>query len=104
MVSPGQNTIANELLQMILNTKFTQVLCLLNQEFALTINHFKWIKDIAHNSYWINTQKCISKSGRPIASGIFNIFGQFESCLASEAQDEMIEWALEHKEELSETA
>ena len=49
-------------------------------------------------------QKCISKSGKPIASGIFDIFGRFESRLASEARDEMIEWALEHKEELSEMA
>ena len=49
-------------------------------------------------------QKCISKSGKPIASGIFDIFGRFESHLASEARDEMIEWALEHKEELSEMA
>ena len=89
---------------MILNAKFTHVLCLLNPEFALTINHFKWIKDITHNSYWIDMQKCISKSGKPIASGIFDIFGQFESQLASEARDEMIEWALEHKEELSEIA
>ena len=104
MASPVQNSIANELLQMISNAKFTQVLCLLNPEFALTINHFKRIKDIAHNSYWIDTQKCISKSGKPIASGIFDIFRQFESRLASEAWDEMIEWALEHKEELGEMA
>ena len=100
----GQNSIANELLQTILDAKFTQVLCLLNPEFAITINHFKRIKDIAHNNYWINTQKCITKSGKPIASGIFDNFGRFESCLACETRDEMIEWALEHKEELGETA
>ena len=47
MASPDQNSIANELLQTISNAKFTQVLCLLNPEFALTINHFKRIKDIA---------------------------------------------------------
>ena len=104
MASPDQNSIANEFLQMISNAKFTQVLCLLNPEFALTINHFKRIKDIAHGSYWIDTQKCITKSGKPIASGIFDIFGRFESWLASEARDEMIEWALEYKEELGETA
>ena len=104
MVSPGQNSIANELLQTISDTKFTQVLCLLNPEFALTINHFKRIKDIAHNNYWIDTQKCITKSGKPITSGIFDIFGRFESCLVCKARDEMIEWALEHKEELGETA
>ena len=75
MASPVQNSISNELLHMISNAKFTQVLCLLNPEFALTINHFKRIKDIAHNSHWIDTQKCISKSGKPIASGIFDIFG-----------------------------
>ena len=62
------------------------------------------IKDIAHGNYWINTQKCITKPRKPIASGIFDIFGHFESWLASEARDEMIEWALEHKEELGETA
>ena len=100
----SENTIANELLQTILNAKFTQVLCLLNQEFALSITHFKRIKDIAQNSYWIDMQKCISWSGKPIASGVFNIFGRFESHLASEARDEMIEWAMEHKSELSEIA
>ena len=104
MASSDQNSIANELLQMISNAKFTQVLCLLNPEFALTINHFKRIKDITLNSYWIDTQKCITKSSKPIASGIFDIFGLFESRLACEARDEMIEWALEHKEELGETA
>ena len=104
MASLVQNNIANELLEIISNAKFTQVLCLLNPDFALTINHFKRIKDIAHNSYWIDTQKCITKTGKPIASGIFDIFGHFESHLACEARDEMIEWALEHKEELSETA
>ena len=104
MASPDQNNIANELLQTISNTKFTQGLCLLNPEFALTINHFKRIKDITHSSYWIDTQKCITKSGKTITSGIFDIFGRFESWLASEARDEMIEWALEHKGELGETA
>ena len=79
MASPGHNSIANELLKTISNAKFTQALCLLNPEFALTINYFKRIKDIAHNSYWIDTQKCITKSGKPIASGIFDIFGHFES-------------------------
>ena len=96
MASLDQNSIANELLQMISNAKFSQVLCLLNPEFTLTINHFKRIKDIAHGSYWIDTQKCITKSRKPIVSGIFDIFGCFESWLASEARDEMIEWALEH--------
>ena len=100
----GQNSIANELLQTISDAKFTQVLCLLNPEFALTVNHFKRSKDIAHNNYWIDTQKCITKSGKPIASGIFDIFGRFESHLASERRDEMIECALENKEELGETA
>ena len=104
MVSPAQNNIANELYQTISNAKFTQVLCLLNPEFALTINHFKRIKDITHNSYWIDTQKCITKSGNPIASGVFDIFGRFESRLACEARDKMVEWAPEHKEELGETA
>ena len=103
MASPGRNSIANELLQKISDAKFTQVLCLLNPEFALTVNHFKRIKDITHNNYWIDTQKCITKSGKPIASGIFDIFGRFESHLASESRDKMIEWALEHKEELGET-
>ena len=70
----------------------------------MTINHFKRIKDIAHGSYWIDTQKCITKSGKPIASGVFNIFGCFESRLACEVRGSMVEWALEHKEELSETA
>ena len=79
MALPDQNSIANELLQTISNAKFTQVLCLLNPEFALTINHFKRIKDIAHSSYWNDTQKCITKSGKPIASGIFDIFGRFKS-------------------------
>ena len=51
MVSPAQNNIANGLYQTISNAKFTQILCLLNPEFTLTINHFKRIKDIAHNSY-----------------------------------------------------
>ena len=100
----GQNSIVNELLQTISDAKFTQVLCILNPEFALTINHFKRIKDIAHNNYYINTQKCITKSGKPIMSGIFDIFGRFESHLACKTRDKMIEWALEHKKELGETA
>ena len=104
MASPVQNNIANELLQTISHAKFTQVLCLLNPEFTLTINHFKRIKDITHNSYWISTQRCITKASKPITSGIFDIFGCFESHLACEARDDMIEWALEHKEELSEIA
>ena len=103
MASPGRNSIANELLQTISDAKFTQVLCLLNPEFALTVNHFKRIKDITHNNNWIDTQKCITKSGKPIASGIFDIFERFELCLVSESRDEMVEWALEHKEELGET-
>ena len=65
---------------------------------------FQRIKDIAHSSYSIDTKKCITKSGKPIASGIFDVFGCFESRLASEARDKMIEWALEHKGELGETA
>ena len=43
------------------------------------------------------------KNRQPIASGIFDIFGQFESRLASEARDEMIEGPLNTKK-LSETA
>ena len=94
MALPGQNSIANELLQTISDAKFTQVLCLLNPEFVLTVNHFKRIKDIAHNNYWIDTQRCITKSGKSIASGIFDIFGRFESCLACKSRDKADELAL----------
>ena len=100
MASKRKKSIANELLDEISCAKFTQVLCLLNEEFALTIEQFKCIRDIAQSMYWVDTQKCISKSGRPIASGIFNIYGKFVSRLASEVCDEMIEWALDNKEEL----
>ena len=73
-----KNSITSELLEEILCAKFTQVLCLLSQESALTVEQFKRIRDITQSTYWVDTQKCFSKSGRPIASGIFNIFGKFD--------------------------
>ena len=48
--------IASELLEEISCAKFTQVLCLLSQESALTVEQFKQIRDIAQSTYWVDTQ------------------------------------------------
>ena len=41
MVSCEKNSLASELLSKIITHKFTQVLCLLNPDHALTVDHFK---------------------------------------------------------------
>ena len=48
-------------------------------------------------------QKCISKTGKPIPAGIFEVFGHFNNMNACDVQHEMVGWALDNKDELSET-
>ena len=83
--------------------KFTQVLCVLNPEHALTVEHFERIKDLTGSTYFVDMQKCISKTGKPIPSGILESFGCFNSMSACDVWHEMISWTLDNKEELKET-
>ena len=74
---------------------FTKILCMLDNKSCTTVEQFKWSNLFLSSLQWIDSQKFLTRRGAAIASGIFELFGQFSGKSGSEVHEDLMEWISE---------
>ena len=77
MASRCNISIAEELSRQLEPQPFTKILCMLDNKSCTSVEQFKWSNLFMSSSQWIDSRKFLTCRGAAIASGIFELFGQF---------------------------
>ena len=100
MASRRNMSIAEELNQQLEPQPFTKVLCMLDTKSCTSIEHFKCSNLFISSSQWIDSRKFLTHRGAAIASGIFELFGQFSGKSGNEVREDLLVWMSENKTEV----
>ena len=97
MVSRHNINIAEELNSQLEPQSFTKILCMLDNKSSTTIEQFKRSNLFLSSSQWIDSWKFLTCRGAAIASGIFELFGQFSGKSGNEVGEDLLVWISENK-------
>ena len=100
MASRHNISIAEELSQQLEPQPFTKILCMLDNKSCTSVEHFKWSNLCMSSSQWIDSRKFLTCRGAAIASGIFELFGQFSGKSGNEVREDLLVWISENKTEV----
>ena len=100
MVSRHNISIAEELNQHLEPQPFTKILCMLDNKSCTSVEHFKWSNLFMSSSQWIDRRKFLTRRGAAMASGIFELFGQFLGKSGNEVREDLLVWISENKTEV----
>ena len=100
MASQHNISIAEELNQNLEPQPFTKILCMLDTKSCTSIEHFKRSNLFMSSSWWIDSRKFLTHRGAAIASGIFELFGQFSGKSGNEVRKDLLVWISEYKTEV----
>ena len=79
---------------------FTKILCMLDNKSCMTVEQFKRSDLFLSSSQWIDSRKFLTCRGAAIASGIFELLGQFSGKSGNEVREDLMVWISENKTEV----
>ena len=79
---------------------FTKILCMLDNKNCTTVEQFKRSNLFLSTSQWIDSRKFLTRRGAAIASGIFELFGQFSGKSGIEVREDLMVWISENKSDV----
>ena len=91
---------AEELRRQLEPQPFTKILCMLDNKSCMSVEQFKWSNLFMSSSQWIDSRKFLTCKGAAIASGIFELFGQFSGKSGNEVREDLLVWISENKTEV----
>ena len=97
MASRCDISIAEELNSQLEPQPFTKILCMLDNKSCTTVEQFKRSNLFLSSSQWIDSRKFLTRRGAAIASGIFELFGQFSGKSGNEVCEDLMVWISENK-------
>ena len=100
MASRHNISIAEELNSQLEPQPFTKILCMLDNKSNTTIEQFKRSTLFLSSSQWIDSRKFFTRGGAAIASGIFELFGQFSGKSGNEVHEDLLAWISENKNDV----
>ena len=93
-------SIVEELNSQLEPQSFTKILCMLDNKSCTTVEQFKWSNLFLSSLQWIDSRKFLTHRGAAIASGIFELFGQFSGKSGNEVREDLMVWISENKTEV----
>ena len=100
MASRRNISIAEELNRQLEPQQLTKILCMLDNKSCTSVEQFKWSNLFMSSLQWIDSQKFLTHRGAAIASGIFELFGQFSEKSGNEVREDLLVWISENKTEV----
>ena len=100
MASRRNISIAEELNRQLEPQPFTKVLCMLDNKSCTSVEQFKRSNLFMSSLQWIDSRKFLTHRGAAIASGIFELFGQFSGKSGNEVHEDLLVWISENKTEV----
>ena len=73
---------------------------MLDNKCAITIEQFKRSNLFVSSSQWIDSRKLFTRRGAAIASGIYELFGQYSGKSGSEVCEDLLAWISENKHDV----
>ena len=93
-------SIVEELNSQLEPQPFTKILCMLDNKSCTTVEQFKRSNLFLSSSQWIDSRKFLTRRGAAIASGIFELFGQFSGKSGNEVYEDLMVWISENKSDV----
>ena len=100
MASRHNISIVEELNRQLEPQPFTKILCMLDNKSCMTVEQFKRSNLFLSSSQWIDSRKFLTHRGAAIASGIFELFGQFSGKSGNEVCEDLMVWISENKSDV----
>ena len=100
MASRCNICIVEELNRQLETQPLTKILCMLDNKSCTSVEQFKRSNLFMSSLQWIDSQKFLTHRGAAIASGIFELFGQFSGKSGNEVREDLLVWISENKTEV----